>query len=184
MHTLMYIMDKLETAEGMVSSLKTLGIDYNAYHVLSKDVDGVRRHHLHDASPLEQSDLIHSGTRGAMIGAACGILFALGLVLIQPFSMDVGWGGFIVASLFIGFFGAWAGGMAGIGQENYKLAPFHDAIEEGKYLMLIGVRDAVKAKIVKEAMHVAHPQARFAADDESTMDPFASKPEFRVRHVH
>lgn len=184
MYTLMYLMDRLETAESMVSSLGELNIDYDGYHVMSKDVDGIRRHHLHNASPLEESDVIHSGERGAIIGAIAGVLFALGLVLTQPFGVQVGWGAFLVASIIVGCFGAWAGGMVGISHENYKLAPFHAAIQEGKYLLMIGVREESKASAVKKAMYERHPEARFAAEDQAGIDPFASKPEFRVRHMH
>jgi len=96
----------------------------------------------------------------------------------------MGFGGFLATTALFGFFGAWTGGMAGVGHDNYKLAPFHRAIEEGKYLMTIGVRDAEKASAVKKLMHRNHPGALFVADDDSFTDPFVNKAEFRVRHIH
>jgi hypothetical protein len=183
MHTLMYLMDKLETAEAVVSSLKEMNIGYDGYRLVSKDADGIRRHHLHSATPLDQTDILHSGERGALIGGGLGMVFALGLVLSQPFGVPVGWAGFLFATAIIGSFGAWTGGLVGLSHENYKLKPFHRAIEQGKYLMMIGLRDREKVVQVKQAMHKLHPDVSFVADDEAFMDPFTSTPEFRARHI-
>ena len=184
MHTLMYLTDRLETAEAMVGSLQELNIGHDAYRIISKDSDGIRRHHLHDASPLEQTDIVHSGERGALIGGGVGLAFAVGMTFVQPFGVPLGFGAFLATTALFGFFGAWTGGMIGVGHDNYKLAPFHRAIEEGKYLMTIGVRDAEKASAVKKHMHRQHPGALFVADDDNFTDPFVSKAEFRVRHIH
>ena len=116
MHTLMYIMDRLETADAVVGSLKEMNVGHDAYRVFSKDEDGISRHHLHDATLFDKTDLLHTGERGALIGGVLGILFALGLILSQPFGTPVGWSAFLAASAIIGFFGAWAGGMVGIGR--------------------------------------------------------------------
>lgn len=184
MHTLMYLTARLETAEAMVNSLKELNIGHDAYRIVSKDADGVRRHHLHDASLLEQTDLVHSGERGALLGGAVGIAFAIGMLFVQPFGVPLGFSAFLATAALFGFFGAWTGGMVGVGHDNYKLVPFHRAIEEGKYLMTIGVRDREKANAVKKLMHQRHGGAVFVADDDGFTDPFVSKAEFRVRHVH
>lgn len=182
MHKLMYLMAKLETAEAMVTSLQEMGIGHDAYHVISKDVDGIRRHHLHDGSFVYRTDLIHSGERGALIGGAMGLLFALALALAQPLGMPLGWAGFLVVALLISLFGTWVGGMVGLSHENYKLAPFHDALEGGQYLMIIGARDGGTAETVRQAMLERHPEAIFMADDEAMTNPFASKAEFHLHH--
>ncbi len=184
MRTLMYLMDSLDTARAMAASLNELAVRADGYHVLSKDEDGLRRHRLHSASPLEQSDLIHSGERGALFGAMAGVLFALGLVIWQPLGIPMGWTGFFVAAIFIGCFGAWVGGLVGISHENYKLAPFHKAIADGKYLMVINLREGHRAEELKRLLHERHPEVRFAAEDSSGIDPFASKAEFRVRKAY
>jgi hypothetical protein len=180
----MYLTDRLETAEAMVGGLKDLNIGDEAYRIVSKDTDGVRRHHLHDAGVLEQTDLLHSGERGALIGGALGLAFALSMVFVQPFGVPLSFGAFLATLALFGFFGAWTGGMVGVSHDNYKLAPFHAAIEEGKYLMTIGVRDGIKATAVKQFMHSRYPAARFVADDDTFTDPFTAKAEFRVRHIH
>lgn len=183
MHTLMYLMRRLDTAEAVVASLQDLNIGHDAYRVISKDEDGIRRHHLHDGTLIDRTDVVHSGERGALIGGAVGMIFAFLLVLAEPLGVPMGWGGFMVVMAMIGFFGAWVGGMVGLSHENYKLKPFHDALEEGQYLMTIGVRDIVKAESLRQTMMLKHPDALFMADDETVTNPFVSKPEFRLHPV-
>lgn len=183
MHTLMYLMRRLDTAEAMVASLQDLNIGHDAYRVISKDEDGIRSHHLHDGTLIDRTDVVHSGERGALMGGAIGLLFALMLAMTEPLGFPLGWGGFLAVMALIGFFGAWVGGMVGLSHENYKLKPFHQALEEGQYLMAIGVRDIVKAEAVRQTMMLKHPDAIFMADDETAINPFVSEPEFRLHQV-
>ncbi len=183
MRTLYYLTDKLDTAEAMVTTLHALEISDDGYYIVSKDHDGVRRHHLHEASAIDETDVIHSGERGAIIGGLCGLLFALWIAIFQPLGLEMGLGAFLFVSALIGCFGAWVGGMVGISHDNYKLAPFHDAIAEGKYLLVVNVREPAKAREIKEAMHRKHPEAWFEAEDDVGIDVFATRAEFRPRHL-
>lgn len=183
MRTLYYLTDKVESAEAMASTLATLNIDNDGYYIVSRDHDGVRRHHLHDASVMQETDLVHSGERGALIGGLAGLLFAVWIAIAQPLGLSMSLGAFLFVSAIIGCFGAWVGGMVGISHDNYKLAPFHQAIAEGKYLMVINVREAATARRIKEVMHQQHPEARFEAEDDTGMDVMATKAEFRPRHL-
>lgn len=183
MRTLYYLMDRLDTAEGMAATLKAMNVDNDGYYIVSKDHDGLRRHHLHDASLIDETDIIHSGERGALIGGLCGFLFALWVVMVKPLGLSIGLGAFLFVSILIGCFGAWVGGMVGISHDNYKLAPFHDAIARGKYLMVINVRGPAKARDIKLAMHQQHPDALFEAEDAVGVDVLALKAEFRPRHL-
>ena len=181
MHTLMYLMPRLDAAEAMVASLKKLGIGHDAYRIVSQDEDGIRRHHLHDATLLDKTDVIHWGERGALIGALLGAVLAGALLLMKPSGVALSMTGIVLVALLIAFFGAWVGGMAGLSEENYKLKPFHDALARGQYLLKIGVGNDAKATEIEVAMLRQHPEAIFVADDETVTNPFASKAEFRVR---
>lgn len=183
MRTLYYLMDTLQTAEAAVDMLHRLEISDDGYFIVSKDHDGVRRHHLHEATAIDETDLIHSGERGAIIGGLCGLLFALWIAIFQPLGLEMGLGAFLFVSAVIGCFGAWVGGMVGISHDNYKLVPFHDAIADGKYLLVVNVREAAKAREIKEAMHRQLPEARFEAEDDVGVDVFATQAEFRPRHL-
>lgn len=183
MHTLMYLMPRLDIADAMVASLRQMGVSEDAYRVVSQDEDGIRRHHLHDATLLDKTDVVHAGERGGLIGAMLGLVFASVLLATQPLGVAFGWGGMMLSVLLIALFGAWVGGMVGLSHEHYKLAPFHDALACGHYLLMIGVRDDAKAAEIEMAMLRAHPEAIFVADDETLVNPFASKAEFRVHGI-
>lgn len=182
MHTLMYLMPRLDAAEAMVASLKKLGVGHDAYRIVSQDEDGIRRHHLHDATLLDKTDVIHWGERGALIGGLLGAVVAAAL-LFQPEAVPLSAAGIAMVALLMAFFGAWVGGMAGLSEENYKLKPFHEALARGQYLLKIGVANDAKASEIEAAMLRQHPDALFVADDETMTNPFVSKPEFRVRGV-
>lgn len=183
MRTLYYLMGKLDTATAVAQTLREFNIDDNGYYIVSKDHDGLKRRKLHDASVLDETDLIHSGLRGALIGGLAGLLFALWFVLVEPFGLTLNLWGFLLLALFVGHFGAWVGGMVGLSHESYKLTPFHDAIARGKYLMVINLREPSKARKLKEVIHSRHPDAVFEAEDDSRMSVLAGKPEFRPRHL-
>lgn len=182
MRTLYYLIDKLDTAEGMVETLKSLNINADGYYIVSRDRDGLRRHHLHDASVMDETDLVHSGERGALIGGLCGLLFALWIAMMKPMGLSLTLWSFLFVSALIGCFGAWVGGMVGISHEHYKLAPFHDAIARGKYLMVISVREVARARELKEVMHRRHPDALFEAEDAAGVDVLSDKAGFHPRH--
>jgi len=183
MRTLYYLMDKLDTADAMAETLKSLNIDADGYYIVGRDRDGLRRHHLHDASVMDETDLVHSGERGALIGGLIGLLFALWIAVMKPLGLSMTLWSFLFVSALIGCFGAWVGGMVGISHENYKLTPFHDAIAQGKFLMVITVREVAKAREVKQVMHRRHPEALFEAEDAIGVDVLAGKAEFRPRHL-
>lgn len=183
MRTLYYLMDRLDTAGAMAETLRELNVDDNGYYIVSKDHDGVRRQSLHDASVFSETDLVHSGLRGALIGGLSGLLFALWIAIMKPFGMEMSLLTFLFVGFLIGNFGAWVGGMVGISHENYKLIPFHDAIAQGKYLLVVNLREASRARKVKEVLHRRHPEALFEAEDSGAMSLLSAKAEFRPRHL-
>ena len=69
--------------------------------------------------------------------------------------------------------GAWLGGMVGLSRENYKLEPFHEEIEAGRYLIMVDVRQESKAR-VREIMNMGFPRVRFCGKDSTMINPFKS----------
>ena len=59
-------------------------------------------------------------------------------------------------------FGTWEGGLIGIGNENRKLAKFHDDIAAGKFLILIYALKEQEAAVTR-MMRERHPEAELAA---------------------
>ena len=73
MRRLYYIADDLPTTRAISETLHDEGItDWN-FHVVAKDEDGLYRHHIHSATPIQQLDIVHTGERFALIGAAVGL---------------------------------------------------------------------------------------------------------------
>lgn len=183
MRSLYYLMDKLDTARAMADTLRELNVDESGYYIVSKDHDGLRRQSLHDASIFAETDLVHSGLRGAIVGGLAGLLFAVWLAAVQPFGLEIGLVAFLLIALFIGHFGAWVGGMVGLSHENYRLTPFHEAIAHGRYLLVVNVREDARARKVKEVLFRRHPEARFEAEDSGAMSLLSSRSELRPRHL-
>jgi len=183
MHKLIYLMPRLETVEAMVSTLRAMKLGDDAYRVISRDEDGIRQHHLRNGTLLDQTDLLHMLERGLLSGVLLGLLLALALTFIQPFGMPVSPGGFVVAVVIGGIFGVWVGGMAGLANENYKLTPFHDALEHGQYLVMVRMRDPRRVDAVRQTMLLKHPEAIFMADDDTLTNPFASRAEYPQHHA-
>lgn len=183
MRSLYYLMDKLDTARAMADTLRELNVDESGYYIVSKDHDGLRRQSLHDASIFAETDLVHSGLRGAIVGGLAGLLFAVWLAAVQPFGLEIGLVAFLLIALFIGHFGAWVGGMVGLSHENYRLTPFHEAIAHGRYLMVVNVREDGRARKVKEVLIRRHPDAHFEAEDSGTMSLLSSRSDLKPRHL-
>lgn len=172
---LYYLVHDADHADRIAKALKQFDVHYDNYHLLSKDEDSINRRNLHGASILESSDLVHMGERGALIGGVVGFLFALMLVIIDPFQGQMGFGGFLAAFIIITCFGAWSGGIGGISSRNYKTRKFQKAIDNGHYLMLIDVLET-KEKSIRQYMRKQFKNAHFAGTDKTATNPFDGLP--------
>lgn len=184
-HTLLYLVDRLDTAEAVIATLQTHQIERDDCHILSKDQDSVRHHHLHAASDMERSDMWRSTEHGALFGLGCALVFAVAMAIANPLA-KADWTHFLFATVVVIAFGGWIGGMIGARHSNFRLAPFYGAIEDGKYLMLVDVRDASRVPVIKQLMYEQQPQAQLVGEDERRHDPFMSSKlsPIRLRHTH
>ncbi len=172
MRRLYYIADNLPITRAISEALHEEGItDWN-FHVVAKDETGLYRHHIHSATPIHQLDIIHSGERWALCGAAIGL--ALGLVVyisnVLPFATTA-----LTVFLFAlvgGLFGAWQGGVIGLSRENYKLEPYHNEIEAGRYLIMVDVHPDSRGR-VREILNMGFPEVRFCGRDTTVINPFS-----------
>lgn len=181
MHTLMFLSHTLEATHQAVDCLRARGLSEDNYSIIGKHEGGLSRHHLHLSGVWERTDLVHSGEQGVIIGAFIGILFAGLMLWLQPFGVAVAWQAVVVSILVFCAFGAWVGGMVGLSHENYKLAPFHEALESGQYLLLVGVRDEAGVRHINEAL-AGITGVRLVKDDESLPNPFQRRADFDLQH--
>jgi hypothetical protein len=180
MHTLMFLSNSLEATRMAVERLRKIGVPEDAYSVIGRQEEGLFRHHLHVSGIWERTDLIHSGERGIIIGGFFGVFFAGLMMWMQPFGVPVNMWALLACVAIFGSFGAWVGGMVGLSHENYKLAPFHQAIEDGQYLLLVGCKDDMGAASIRQ--HLASlKELSFAADDTSMINPLHNSAEFKLQ---
>ena len=174
MRRLYYVADDLPTTRAISETLHDEGVkDWN-FHVVAKDEDGLYRHHIHSATPIQQLDIVHTGERYAMVGAMVGLTG--GLAAYFGASLPVL--SVVAITLIAALFGAWLGGMVGLSRENYKLEPFHEEIEAGRYLIMVDVRDESRAR-VREIMNMGFPRVRYCGKESTLINPFK-----RPRHIY
>ncbi len=174
MRRLYYIADDLPTTQAISETLHDEGItDWN-FHVVARDEGGLYRHHIHSATPIQQLDIVHTGERFAMIGAIVGLAAGTAAYFGAGLTMPA----VIVITLVAALFGAWLGGMVGLSRENYKLEPYHDEIEAGRYLIMVDVQTESKAR-VREIMNMGFPRVRFCGKDSTFINPFK-----RPQHIY
>ena len=171
MKCMYYLAPNLVSTHQVSEDLHDVGItDWNV-HVISKDEAGLKRENIHSSNWLETKDLLRSGFIGANIGFITGVLAAGALLLFQPFGPNIPNISYIFMVAVATGFGAWVGGLTGMDSENQKLRHFHDAISEGKYLILIYARKGEGEKI-KEMMKNRHQESSHVATDRHFINPF------------
>ncbi len=167
-----YLSPSLASTEQISNDLHAAGIKDFYIHVISKDESGLRRQHVHSSNYLETLDVMRVGFLGAFFGFVAGLIGVELLRYFEPFGPGVPnmvYGAVVVLGT---LFGAWEGGLIGVGSENKKLERFHDDIEAGRFLILIYARKELEAT-VRAMMADRHREAEFVAVDRYFMNPFS-----------
>jgi hypothetical protein len=170
MKCLYYLAPTLESTHGISDDLHEVGIKDFFVHVISRDEAGLKQQHIHSSNYLETLDVVRDGVIGGVVGFLVGLI---GIGLIEYFGIEVP--SFVYYAI-VGvatLFGTWEGGLIGIGNENGKLAKFHDDIEAGKFLILIYALKQQEAAVTR-MMRERHPEAEFAGVDSHFVNPFSS----------
>ena len=164
MKRLYFLANTLDNVSQVSEDLHQQGIDDWHIHVLSRNEAGLYRRHIHSTHLFQQSDIIHSGELGALIGGGIGLLSALLLELWIPLEPPLSTPILALIAGVFTLFGTWSGGLAGITRENYKTTRFHDDIEKGKHLIMIDVSKQQEA-VVRQYIARYHPQIAMAGED-------------------
>ncbi len=171
MKRLYYLTDNLESTDKISHDLHDHGItDWN-FHVVSKDEKGLYKCHLHSANAIQKTDWIHRGEQGLLKGLAAGAL-VFWLVSMIPIHGRLPEFGFLLALFLIGVFaGIFHGVLLGYQNENIKLKPFHEQIENGQYLIMVDVPRAQMSR-VESLMAQNHPEAILCDEGSTWIWPF------------
>jgi hypothetical protein len=153
---ILYLIPDLASARRMMDDLLLARIEERHIHFLAKR--GTPMEGLHEASMAQKSDLVHGAQMGLMLGALLGC--ALGVVIAYTFL-----GGdtmrivtVLGATILGALFGAWVSSMVGSAVPNSRLKQFHQAIEEGKILVMVDVPES-RVEEVRERLRAIHPEA-------------------------
>lgn len=167
-----YLAPTLTSTHQVSKDLHEVGIRDFYIHVVSKNETGLHQQHIHSSNYLETLDFIRTGMIGAATGFVVGLIGIELLRYFEPFGPGVPTFVYVAITFVTTLFGAWEGGLIGVGTQNSKLRRFHDDIEAGRFLILIYVRKAQETR-VRGMMAARHREAEFAAVDRYFLNPFS-----------
>lgn len=153
---LYFVLPDVESARKMMEEMLLARIDEGHIHFLAKR--GTLPDDLPEATIFQKTDIVHGASRGMAIGGIGGIAIGTFLVFFPPTGVTLQLGAILITAILGVFFGTWVSSMVGTQVENSVLKPFHDAIEEGKVLMMVDV-PLGKVKAINELIQQRHPEA-------------------------
>lgn len=137
--------------------LRAAGIELRRMHFVARD--GTDMAGLHAANVLQTSEVLRSAERGLVVG--CGLGALLGSVAAVHYPI-VGtgpqWSLAAVLPVAGALFSAWTASMIGVSTPSQELAPFTDAIAQGRILLMVDV-PAEQASAIEARLRALHPQA-------------------------
>jgi hypothetical protein len=173
MKCLYYLAPTLDSTHVISDDLHEAGVKDFFVHVVSRDEAGLQQQHIHSSNYLETLDVVRDGIIGGVLGFVVGLIGVGLLDYFDPIGVEIP--AFVYYAL-VGvatLFGAWEGGLIGVGMENRKLAKFHDDIEAGKFLILIYALKEQEDR-VNQMMRERHPESELVAVDRHFINPFST----------
>ena len=164
MKRLYYLFQGTEPAKAISDDLRIAGVNEGQLHFMSKDVSGLTSAHVHNTSILDEKDIPHSGTYGAIIGLGIGIILGFYL-MATDMSESITFTVFVLLCAFFTFLGAWAGGFIGMSMDNHHITRFHDALEQGETLLMLDAYDPEEENQLKQLMTKKHREARYEGEE-------------------
>lgn len=129
-------------AHNIVEDLRDMGIADADIHAVARDDKLLLD--IPGADQRQTSDVTHARKLGAGVGGAAGLAIGLAAIAFPPAGI-IAAGGFltVLATTTAGAtLGTLSSFLVGLGMDNEKLAPFQQAIEDGKILLLVDVEES------------------------------------------
>ena len=153
---LYYVMPDLPSARRMMDDLLLARIEERHIHFLGKR--GTSMDGLHEANVLQKSDIVHGAQLGTTMGAVVGCVAGALLIWFPPAAGIPQVLAVVVATAAGAAFGAWTSSMAGASVPNSRLKCFASAIDEGKILLMVDVREH-RVEEINALLNRVHPEA-------------------------
>lgn len=153
---LYFVLPDLLSARQTANDLLLARVDDRAMHFLARR--GTDLGDLHEASPVQKSDLVHAAEMGLVCGAVGGLALGLILVFAPPEGLSLQFVTVLVTTLGGAFFGAWVASMVGASIPNSRLREYAADLDAGRILMMLDV-PASRVDELRDLVHRRHPEA-------------------------
>jgi len=168
MRRLYFLMPDITMTHNLVNELLLSHVEERHIHVIAKEDTPMED--LPEASLFQRSDFIPAVEKGLTLGAITGVVCGLISMAFPPAGLVIG-GGAVFA---MGAAGAGVGGllssMVGISIPSSRLKKFEDAVDQGEFLVLIGVA-RTRVDEIEELVRKHYPEA-IIEGTEPMMPPF------------
>jgi hypothetical protein len=153
---LYFLLPDVVSARRTAADLLLARVEHRHMHVLAKR--GTDLAELHEANPLQKTDLVHGAERGIVIGGVGGIALGVYAVLAPPGGAALEWVTVLVTGIGGALLGAWLGSLAGTGAPNSRLKRYDRELDAGKVLLMVDVPFA-RVDEIRALVHRQHPEA-------------------------
>ena len=152
----LYLLPGLKTARDLSQQLENSGLKHDQLHIAHNDHSRTVEYHLNDLTFIEESDVIHSGERGFIVGIILSVLTG---ILFWKFMADHPAGLIVTgfACLIVLGFSTWLGGLIGASSDNYRLQPFHDHMHRGGAVLFVDIRQPRDSTILESIISHFYP---------------------------
>lgn len=156
MRRIYFLVPDIAVTKRVVDDLVLARIDEKHIHVIAKRNTPLED--LPEATLLQKSDFVPAVEQGLAIGGSTGMLAGLIAIMLPPASTVIA-GGILLATTVVGAsVGAWVSGMVGMSIGNRRIKEFEDAVEAGKFLVLVDVPTS-RLEEIEERIKQHIPQA-------------------------
>jgi len=153
---LYFLLPDLESARLTANDLLLARVEFRHMHFLARR--GMDLGDLHQANPLQKTDLVHGAEVGLVLGGVCGLLLGLFIVFSPPPGVTLEL--VIVLATAIGgaLLGAWVASLVGASVPNSRIKQYQADIEKGAILLMVDVPPS-RIEEIRELVHRRHPEA-------------------------
>lgn len=156
MRRIYFLSPDIETTKRVVDRLRMAKVEEKSIHVIAKR--GTPLEDLPEGNLLQKSDFVPAVEQGLAVGGTTGMLAGLVAMALPPASAVFAGGILLGTTLFGAGLGAWVSGLVGMSIGNRRIKEFEEAIEGGKFLILVDV-PADQVAEIEELIKQHIPQA-------------------------